>query len=46
MGGRLATALRLGPDEIETITHAGLLHDIGKIGVPEAVLRKRAGLAP
>jgi len=45
-GGRLATALRLDPGEIETITQAGLLHDIGKIGVPEAVLRKRAGLAP
>ena len=39
-GGRLATALRLPPAEVETIVQAGLLHDIGKIGVPEAVLRK------
>ena len=45
-GGRLATAMSLPPGEVETITQAGLLHDIGKIGVPEAVLRKRAGLAP
>src|SRR5204863_2624274 len=43
---RVATALSLPPDEVETITQAGLLHDIGKIGVPEAVLRKRSGLAP
>jgi putative nucleotidyltransferase with HDIG domain len=44
--GRLATVLGLPPDEVETITQAGLLHDIGKIGVPEVVLRKRGGLAP
>jgi HD-GYP domain-containing protein (c-di-GMP phosphodiesterase class II) len=42
---RLGQALGLPPEEIETVTQAGLLHDIGKIGVPEAVLRKRAGLA-
>src|SRR6185503_15969875 len=44
--GRLATALGLPPEEVETITQAGLLHDIGKIGVPEAVLRKRGALTP
>jgi HD-GYP domain-containing protein (c-di-GMP phosphodiesterase class II) len=43
-GGRLATALGLPADEIDTVTQAGLLHDIGKIGVPEAVLRKRGAL--
>jgi HD-GYP domain-containing protein (c-di-GMP phosphodiesterase class II) len=43
---RLGVILGLGGDEVETVTQAGLLHDIGKIGVPEAVLRKRAGLAP
>src|SRR5439155_1173770 len=36
----------IASDEVETVTQAGLLHDIGKIGVPEAVLRKRAGLEP
>jgi HD-GYP domain-containing protein (c-di-GMP phosphodiesterase class II) len=41
---RLASALGLPPDEIDTVTQAGLLHDIGKIGVPETVLRKRGAL--
>ena len=43
-GRRLATALGRPEEEIDTITQAGLLHDIGKIGVPEAVLRKRGAL--
>jgi HD-GYP domain-containing protein (c-di-GMP phosphodiesterase class II) len=43
-GGRIAAALGLPAEEIDTITQAGLLHDIGKIGVPEAVLRKRGPL--
>jgi putative nucleotidyltransferase with HDIG domain len=37
---RLALALGVAPEEAEVIGQAGLLHDIGKIGVPEAVLRK------
>jgi len=36
----LALALGLSREESDRIAHAGLLHDIGKIGVPEAVLRK------
>jgi ribonuclease P protein subunit RPR2 len=44
-GGRIATALGLPPAEVDVVTQAGLLHDIGKIGVPEAVLRKRGPLA-
>jgi HD-GYP domain-containing protein (c-di-GMP phosphodiesterase class II) len=43
-GRRLAVALGLPADQIETIAHAGLLHDIGKIGVPETLLRKRGAL--
>jgi ribonuclease P protein subunit RPR2 len=43
-GGRLATALGLPAAEVDTVVQAGLLHDIGKIGVPEAVLRKRGPL--
>jgi putative nucleotidyltransferase with HDIG domain len=42
---RLALALGLSPTEAETISRAGLLHDIGKIGVPETVLRKAGPLS-
>ena len=41
---RLAARLALSADEVERIGQAGLLHDIGKIGVPETVLRKPGGL--
>jgi putative nucleotidyltransferase with HDIG domain len=44
--GRLAQALGLSTPEAETIGQAGLLHDIGKIGVPESVLRKPGELEP
>jgi putative nucleotidyltransferase with HDIG domain len=40
----LAQALGLSRTEVETASQAGLLHDIGKIGVPEAVLGKPGGL--
>jgi HD-GYP domain-containing protein (c-di-GMP phosphodiesterase class II) len=45
-GRRLAAALGLPPEQVDTVTQAGLLHDIGKIGVPETVLRKRGLLDP
>jgi len=41
---RLGEALGLPGAEVDTVMQAGLLHDIGKIGVPEAVLRKRGAL--
>jgi HD-GYP domain-containing protein (c-di-GMP phosphodiesterase class II) len=41
---RLAARLALPAAEIERVGQAGLLHDIGKIGVPEHVLRKPGGL--
>ena len=40
----VAAALGLPPSDVDMIGQAGLLHDIGKIGVPEAVLRKRGEL--
>ncbi len=40
LGAQLATKLGFNPETIEAIRVAGLLHDIGKIGVPEAILRK------
>ena len=41
---RIAVTLGLPPVDVETITQAGLLHDIGKIGVPEPILRKQGAL--
>ena len=41
---RLALALGVAPSDAEIIARAGLLHDIGKIGIPEAVLRKPGSL--
>jgi HD-GYP domain-containing protein (c-di-GMP phosphodiesterase class II) len=41
---RLAESLGLPPDQVDGVSQAGLLHDIGTIGVPEAVLRKRGPL--
>jgi HD-GYP domain-containing protein (c-di-GMP phosphodiesterase class II) len=41
---RLGAALALESHDLEVIAQAGLLHDIGKIGVPEQVLRKRGAL--
>ena len=42
----LARQLGLPPGEIEVIRRAGLLHDIGKVGVPDAVLLKAGPLDP
>jgi HD-GYP domain-containing protein (c-di-GMP phosphodiesterase class II) len=40
LAGDLADALGLGPAVTERFRVAGLVHDVGKIGVPEAVLCK------
>ena len=41
---RLASELGLGAEEIERVYLGGLLHDIGKIGTPENILRKEGRL--
>jgi len=40
----LAEALGLPSDEVSRISTAALLHDIGKIGVPDLILNKRGDL--
>jgi HD-GYP domain-containing protein (c-di-GMP phosphodiesterase class II) len=39
-GVYLAERLGLDPDFVRTIHVAGLLHDVGKIGIPDPILRK------
>ena len=41
----LAETLGLNEEEVATLTSAAPLHDIGKIGIPDAVLLKRGGLS-
>ena len=42
---KVAEALGLGREEVETITHAALVHDLGKMGIPDRVLNKNSALA-
>jgi len=42
----VAQALDLEEDELETIRTAGLLHDVGMIGVPDAIVEKPDALSP
>lgn len=42
---RIAKELQLSHSEVETVFQSGLLHDIGKIGVDDAVLRKEESLS-
>ena len=40
----MAQALKLPEEEVEALHLAGLLHDLGKVGTPDAVLRKTTAL--
>ena len=42
----IAEALGLSDADVEEIRLAGILHDIGKVGVPEAILNKNGPLNP
>lgn len=42
----IAGELGLGEERLETIRFAGILHDVGKLGVPTRVLRKDGPLTP
>jgi diguanylate cyclase (GGDEF)-like protein len=41
----LAEAIGLSPDEVSKVSTAALLHDIGKIGIPDKVLNKKGKLS-
>lgn len=43
---QIARQIQLADAEVEEIRLAGILHDIGKIGVPETILNKPSRLSP
>jgi diguanylate cyclase (GGDEF)-like protein len=45
-GAILAELAGVEPELVETVRRAGLLHDVGKIGIPDAILRKPSSLTP
>jgi putative two-component system response regulator len=42
----LGRTLGLGEDDVSTLARGGFLHDIGKVGIPDAVLLKPGPLTP
>jgi len=44
LSARIARAMNMPEEEIDRVRIAGLVHDVGKIGVPEAVLCKQGKL--
>ena len=42
----LGRQIGLGEEQIKTLHIAGLLHDVGKIGIPDQILRKPGRLTP
>ncbi len=44
--GKLAELIGLPRDDIELITNASPLHDVGKIGIPDSILLKPSFLTP
>ena len=40
----IARGMKLPPGEVELILHASRMHDVGKIAVPDAILRKPSSL--
>jgi cyclic di-GMP phosphodiesterase len=44
LAASVGCAMQLGPDDMASLERAALLHDVGKLAMPEAVLRKPAPL--
>ncbi len=44
--GRVGAQVGLRGEELEAVAYGALLHDVGKIGVPEHLLRKEGPLSP
>jgi hypothetical protein len=40
----IATEIGMRPERVAAIRYAGMLHDVGKLGVPTSVLQKRSSL--
>src|SRR5437660_3662288 len=43
---RLGAQLQLSPEEMATLQQGALIHDVGKIGIPDSILLKGAALNP
>jgi len=42
----IATTMKIAPKQLEVIRRAAMIHDIGKIGIPDAILSKTGELTP
>ncbi|MEJ2705040.1 MAG: HD-GYP domain-containing protein, partial [Sedimentisphaerales bacterium] len=42
----IAKAMKVAPGQLETLRRAAMIHDIGKIGIPDAILTKPGKLTP
>ncbi len=42
----IASAINLRQDRMENLKNAAILHDIGKIGIDDSILKKTSGLSP
>ena len=43
---KIAEALNMSPEFVETLTFASPMHDLGKIGIPDSILLKPGSLLP
>ncbi len=44
LAGEVAGEIGLGPKHVRVVRYASMLHDIGKIGIPDSILNKPGGL--